>query len=1563
MLGRRLNRRLTALLVAFSVGIMVNARSADNTGSGGTVTYADTNGLNPVSSPPYVGGYVVHTFTANGTLTLPSATNADVLMVAGGGGGGGSYGDGGGAGGLIYTNIPLSGASYGVTVGAGGSGTGANTYGANGTNSVFSTLTALGGGGGGAGFNGNIAGRNGGSGGGGGGGSSHFGGGAATQPTNSNGGYGHAGATGTSSIYGGGGGAGAAATTNNGGAGLQYAISGATNYYAGGGGGISPVGTGGLGGGGSGGASGFAGGNGAANTGGGGGGGWNASGGSGGSGIVIVRYPYVPGALPSVAVSSPGNGQGFLSGASISAAAAVANGTGPYSVTYYYKLTNNPTYTVGAAVGPFGATNTFIQILGTLPVGAYQIYATVTDSAAGTNTSVTNTFTVSVFTADFTAEQWRVAEIPLTSSVTYADPFNNVDVTATFTGPGGVVLVRPGFWDGTNTWRIRFAPTVVGQWSMTTACTDPANSGLQGVARGIQCNAYTGTNAIFQHGFLKVSPNGRYFTYADGTPFIYLGDTHWLYLHERFQTSNVPGVASEFKYTVDKRVAQGFTVFQSEAIHIPHGGVHTNADEELQADLTDGLTAADLPGFWNSDQKFAYLADHGLVHANGFITWTGEPANNAIYTTNYMARLGRYWAARYGAYPVLWTTAQELDPNVYGLYNSTTIGLWYAGAQAVATNDAYAQPLGVHMQSNGNGMNSPADSWWGGKPYHKWWPMQLQGEIDGTILPFVQSFWTNVPAKPIVLYESMYEDFWTTTDGARSDAYKAFQWGMCGYGYGANGVWNDTYDYSNSDWGTAYYMPGSYLKWYDGANLLGAAQLTYLKNFYTALNWWNLTPRFNDPAWGSFADPNESLLSSDSNTTYVVYFFGSASGTGTLKGMAPGIPYEASWFNPRTGIYTDIGGFTPTAGQWTAPVTPDSNDWILLVKQNPSTMFPSPANAATVTPSLAQVSWTNSGSSSNLSYGVYFGSAADYDPGQPYGNLVGITPAGGTTNQFAALPAPLQAGTTYYWLLAVANPTTGNTNFYAWTFTVVAAGTGSVAVGNPSFETPMPGSVNGGWAQIGSPWVVQGNSPYQQNNLSPTGGAHFTGTSPGGGAWCALINSNTISIAQDLLVSVNVGDTVSMTFYGGRAQASASTAAGGVFNAALLVGSTPYSLPVNTAVLANDSWQSYTLTRVVTNSGELSLQFSAVSGNPWLDNLSSITISNATSPPAPVLSVTVTSPAAGQSFLTGSSITATATVTNGTGPYTVTYYTNAVGGTPAVAGAAFSAPYAVGLDTLTPGTYRIYATVADSASPTANTSTSFTRTFTVASAMTIPVANGSFETTGSQSGGWAHIAAGWNPANNSNSQYQENNVNSYPSQHFTAISPGGGVWYALLNGNTVSITQDLLASVKAGDTLSMTFYGGRARDGSVTAEGGVFSAAFLVGSTPYSLPVDTTGLANNTWQSYTLTQVATNAGDLSIQFSAVSGDPWLDNISNVALTPAPTVPPVLGAPRVSGGSLIVTGTGGTPGAGYTWLTTTNLSAPVNWTTNSTGTLDGTGAFSNSIPVGAIPASFFRLRLP
>jgi hypothetical protein len=269
------------------------------------------------ATPKFVGGTLttsggnqIHTFTSSGTLSPLTPVTASYLVVAGGGGGAWS-GGGGGAGGLLTSSTTLySGATYVVTVGAGGTNGTSGSNGSNGSDSSLNgtgltTVTSTGGGRGGNFSNANTGFNNGASGGsGGGGGSSDTGYTAGTGGSGTSG-QGNAGAAGrsfsTTGASGGGGGAGGAgAQGTNGGAGgvggvgLSSSISGTSTFYAGGGaGGGAASASGGNGGGGNSNGAGIIGSPGTANTGGGGGAGGNttgSNGGAGGSGVVIISY-------------------------------------------------------------------------------------------------------------------------------------------------------------------------------------------------------------------------------------------------------------------------------------------------------------------------------------------------------------------------------------------------------------------------------------------------------------------------------------------------------------------------------------------------------------------------------------------------------------------------------------------------------------------------------------------------------------------------------------------------------------------------------------------------------------------------------------------------------------------------------------------------------------------------------------------------------------------------------------------------------------------------------------------------------------------------------------------------------------------------------------------------------------------------------------------------------------------------------------------------------------------------------------------------------------------------
>src|SRR5437016_205477 len=65
-----------------------------------------------------------------------------------------------------------------------------------------------------------------------------------------------------------------------------------------------------------------------------------------------------------------------------------------------------------------------------------------------------------------------------TSGKRYADPFNEVELDVIFTTPAGENHRVPAFWAGGLTWRVRYAPPAVGQYSCRTVCSDVSNADL-----------------------------------------------------------------------------------------------------------------------------------------------------------------------------------------------------------------------------------------------------------------------------------------------------------------------------------------------------------------------------------------------------------------------------------------------------------------------------------------------------------------------------------------------------------------------------------------------------------------------------------------------------------------------------------------------------------------------------------------------------------------------------------------------------------------------------------------------------------------------------------------------------------------------------------------------------------------------------------------------------------------------------------------------------------------------------------------------------------------------------
>ena len=225
----------------------------------------------------------------------------------------------------------------------------------------------------------------------------------------------------------------------------------------------------------------------------------------------------------------------------------------------------------------------------------------------------------------------------------------------------------------------------------------------------------------------------------------------------------------------------------------------------------------------------------------------------------------------------------------------------------------------------------------------------------------------------------------------------------------------------------------------------------------------------------------------------------------------------------------------------------------------------------------------------------------------------------------------------------------------------IGTSTSTVTVANPSFETP--GTLLGGpWASFGSPWSITG-SPSAWQQIKAVDGAVFTNAPDG--VWVGLINGDdcpiTAPLVQNLNTSVTAGDTLSVTFYIGRQLG----AAGGAGVAYFDVAGTKYTMAFDTSAMSAGDWQLTTLTKTITNSGNLILGFYGTTGhaiNAWLDNITNVSRTSGSGSQTLTNTInkadsSVTAPTVGTYTYTGSpqGPNSGATATGSTGAVTYSY--------------------------------------------------------------------------------------------------------------------------------------------------------------------------------------------------------------------------------------------------------------------------------------------------------------------
>ena len=531
------------------------------------------------------------------------------------------------------------------------------------------------------------------------------------------------------------------------------------------------------------------------------------------------------------------------------------------------------------------------------------------------------------------ARLFRPVDIDIISANTYENPFLDVDVTCTFIHRDtNTSIFLSGFWKKDNVWTVRFAPTLLGVWDYTVTSNDASLC----VSGTVDCITNDGITEIDRRGFVRIRENSRFFEYSDGTPFYWLGDTHWQSPDlERLDECNCPGCecGSMFKHSVDKRAAQGYNVFQTYPSAADNDG---GGGKRVCKWWSKPYTVINPDSFnENFDKKMEYLLEKGFTVALGFGVHCSTPG----VMGHALKDFARYVVARYAAYPIIWILGQEVDmPYLHG--NMDSHNCYLEAAETIYKYDGYRHPSGTHMcatpyDSIRDNKNVTCSYEYESAPWHNFWALQ-QGHHNQVLRDLIkyEDYYLK-SKKPYVETECYYEDlslggpdFNNFYGSARNGAWMSNLCGSVGFTYGVQGVWGMRWSKKKEDggWVDTYNCE----PWYMGLEKPGGYEMVYMKEFFENVDFTRLTPAFYSEGFATFSDREKAVMAHDGNSLLIVYLYGNDKITGSFKRLRYDKIYKEYWFDPRCGKYIYIGEFTEKITH-PLPARPDNNDWIYVL--------------------------------------------------------------------------------------------------------------------------------------------------------------------------------------------------------------------------------------------------------------------------------------------------------------------------------------------------------------------------------------------------------------------------------------------------------------------------------------------------------------------------------------------------------------------------------------------------------------------------------------------------------
>ncbi len=530
--------------------------------------------------------------------------------------------------------------------------------------------------------------------------------------------------------------------------------------------------------------------------------------------------------------------------------------------------------------------------------------------------------------------QWEPFDIEMTANTEFANAYvealpdgGKPYVLVTFTGVSGEAkgmrYTVAGFWDGGQSWKARFAPPAPGEWCYASSSAD---AGLQGHKGSLQCKAWSDAEKAAnpsRHGFVRVAKSGsragRHFEYADGAPFLWIGDTWWPWAKR--------GIPFErAKQVIDDRSDRGFTL----------GQMMFGANSAVRLAGKDYSTL-DFEAIRAAERFVTYANSRGI--ALWIMPWWSAENLPAIGAEK-MRRWSRYVIHRLAAYHVIWNVGGE-----YNMYDYGGMGLqfWKDLGALMCEEDPYHHAIGVHNTPPTWTAGEMGDSgqWSTGEVlHHEPWldfngSQTGHGKWNNEMTPIVMaSDYARVPAKPTLITEPWYEFDEGSAPAAdvRFAAWSAVLSGAAGHTYGGGHQWwADIPDPSLPPREDSWPRPPLTV---DTLDFPGAVSMGFMAQFLKSIDWWQLEPHPE-----LVLDYPQPLASAVPGQEYLVYARYGGKVRLDLRSSAASDEFRFTWIDLAASKEAEDG--TVSGGAIRSFYAPESypdhltcGDWLLHAKRS-----------------------------------------------------------------------------------------------------------------------------------------------------------------------------------------------------------------------------------------------------------------------------------------------------------------------------------------------------------------------------------------------------------------------------------------------------------------------------------------------------------------------------------------------------------------------------------------------------------------------------------------------------